>query len=123
MFDFDPRDRDDDVRDIEMPWIELTSTAGFDREQDDLRDRNDNVRDRDRDPRERDLDPRDVFLDGLELPRGPEREIVMDGDHRYELNGDDSRSLATVGAFRVVAEHDLRDPRDESGDTREPDLR
>ena len=47
----------------------------------------------------------------------------MDGDHRYELNGDDSRSLATVGAFRVVAERDLRDPRDESADTREPDLR
>src|SRR5438093_2873186 len=72
---------------------------------------------------ERDIDPRDVFLDGLELPRGLEREIVMDGDHRYELNGDDSRSLATIGAFRVVAERDLRDPRDESGDTREPDLR
>jgi len=71
-------------------------------------------RDRDRDPRERDLDPRDVFLDGLELPRGLEREIVMDGDHRYELNRDDSRSLATVGAFRVVAECDVRDPRDES---------
>ncbi len=47
----------------------------------------------------------------------------MDGDHRYELNGDDSRSLATVGAFRVVAERDLRDPRDESGEAREPDLR
>ena len=81
------------------------------------------MRDRDRDPRERDHDPRDVFLDGLELPRGLEREIVMDGDHRYELNGDDSRSLAAVGAFRVVAERDLRDPRDESSDPREPDLR
>ena len=69
------------------------------------------------------IDPRDVFLEGLELPRGLEREIAMDGDHRYELNGDDSRSLATVGAFRVVAERDLRDLRDESGDRREPDLR
>jgi len=47
----------------------------------------------------------------------------MDGDHRYELNRDDSRSLATVGAFRVVAERDLRDRRDESADTREPELR
>ncbi len=114
MFDFDPRDRDDDVRDVEMPWIELGHAPGLDREQDDLRDRDEDVRDRDRDPRERDIDPRDVFLEGLELPRGLEREIVMDGDHRYELNGDDSRSLATVGAFRVVAERDLRDPRDES---------
>ena len=48
-----------------------------------------------------------------------EREIVLDGDHRYELNGDDSRTLATVGAFRVVAERDLRDPRDESTDPRD----
>ncbi|HEY2850569.1 MAG TPA: hypothetical protein VGI97_11870, partial [Gemmatimonadaceae bacterium] len=51
-----------------------------------------------------------------------EREIVLDGDHRYELNGDDSRTLATIGAFRVVAERDLRESRDES-DAREPDLR
>jgi hypothetical protein len=122
MFDFDPRDRDDDVRDVEMPWIELRHEPGLDREQDDSRDRND-VRDRDRDPRERDLDPRDVFLEGLELPRGLEREIVMDGDHRYELNRDDGRSLATIGAFRVVAERDLREPRDESSNAREPDLR
>jgi hypothetical protein len=122
MFDSDPRDRDDDVRDVEMPWTELGQAPSLEREPDDSRDRGD-VRDRDLDTRERDRDPRDVFLDGLELPRGLEREIVMDGDHRYELNGDDSRSLATVGAFRVVAERDLRDRRDESADTREPDLR
>ncbi len=36
MLDFDPRDRDDDVRDIEMPWIELGAARG----QDDCRDRN-----------------------------------------------------------------------------------
>jgi hypothetical protein len=83
----------------------------------------DDVRDRDRETRERDRDPRDVFLEGLELPRGLEREIVMDGDHRYELNRDDSRSLATVGAFRVVAERDLRDSRDPFPDARESDLR
>ena len=47
----------------------------------------------------------------------------MDGNHRYELNRDDSRSLAAVGAFRVVAERDLRDTGGESGDPREPDLR
>src|SRR5882762_5060643 len=122
MFDFDPRDRDDDVRDVEMPWIELRHEPGRDREPDDARDRGDG-RDRDRDTRERDHDPREVFLEGLELPRGLEREIVMDGDRRYELNGDDSRSLGAVGAFRVVAERDLRDRRDESADPREPDLR
>ena len=47
----------------------------------------------------------------------------MDGEHRHELNAEDSRSLAAVGAFRVIAERDLRDPHDESGDPREPDLR
>ena len=41
----------------------------------------------------------------------------------YELNGDDSRALATIGAFRVVSERDLRDVREESLDAREPDLR
>jgi len=64
-----------------------------------------------------------VFPDGLELPRGSEREIVIDGDYRYELNGDDSRSLSTVGAFRVLSERDLHDARDESSDPRDPDLR
>jgi hypothetical protein len=122
MFDFDPRDRNNDVRDVEMPWIELRHEPGRDREHDDSRDRRD-VRDRDRDTRERDHDLRDLFLEGLELPRGLEREIVMDGDHQYELNRDDGRSLATIGAFRVVAERDLREPREESSDTREPDLR
>ena len=109
MFEFDRRDRDDDRRDVEMPWIELGRAPGSDREKDDVRDRDEDVRDRDRDPRERDLDPRDVFLDRVELPRGLEREIVMDGDHRYELNRDDSRSLAAVEAFRVWAESAILD--------------
>jgi hypothetical protein len=120
--DFDPRDRDDDFRDIEMPWIELGRGEEPVRGQDDCRD-SDETRHRDRDGGERDLDPRDVFLGGLELPRGREREIVIDGDHRYELNGDDSRSLATIGAFRVITERDLRDARDESSDPRDADLR
>lgn len=51
MFDFDPRDYDD-VREDEC-W-------GFDRDRDD----------RDRD------DPRDAFVDGLDLPRGFERELA-----------------------------------------------
>jgi len=36
-----------------------------------------------------------------------ERELVRDRDRTYEINGTDSRVLATVGAFRVVAERDL----------------
>ena len=120
--DFDPRDRDEDVRDIDMPWIELGREPGRNRHDDDPRDRDEDSRDRDRDPRDRDSDPRDVFVEGLELPRGLEREIVLDGHDRYELNGDDSRSLATVGAFRVVSERDLRDPRDATVDARDRSL-
>jgi hypothetical protein len=120
--DFDPRDRVDDVRDIEMPWVEVTRGRAPDREEDDPRDRADEIRDRDRDVRERDHDPRDAFLHDLELPRTLEREVVFDRDHRYELNIEDSRSLATVGAFRVLAERDLRDPRDESTEPRDSDL-
>lgn len=118
-----PRDRDDDVRDIEIHWIELGRGPASDHRDDDPRDRDEDTRDRDPRDRERDHDPRDVFLEGLELPRDLEREVVMDGDHRHELNREDSRSLAAVGAFRVIAERDLRDPRDESSNPREPDLR
>ncbi|MEX2273707.1 MAG: hypothetical protein WD690_19735 [Vicinamibacterales bacterium] len=116
----DPRDRDDDPRDIEIHWIELGRAA--DPREDDPRARDENVRERDRDARERDHDPRDVFLRDLDLPRGLEREIVIDGDHRYELNGDDTRSLATVGAFRVVSERDLGDPRDEASNPQDSNL-
>ncbi len=108
-------------RDIEARWVELDGAAGFDRDAGDPRDLGD--RDRERFDRDRDIDPRDVFLDGIELPRGLEREVVMDGDDRYELNGDDSRTVAAVGAFRVIADRDLQDRRDESGDARDPDLR
>jgi hypothetical protein len=120
--DFDPRDRErDETRDIEMPWIELGRGPASDRGEDEPRERDDDIHDRDRGARAR--DPRDSFVEGLDLPRGLEREFVIDGDQRYELNGDDSRTLATVGAFRVVAERDLRDPRDDSNERREPDLR
>src|SRR5882762_10416073 len=100
MFDNDPRDRNDDPRDLEAQWIKL----GRGSSDDDPRDVLDDPRERADDPRDR--DPRDPFIDDLELPSGLEREIVVDGTDRYELNGDDSRSLATIGAFRVVSEHD-----------------
>ena len=47
-----PRDRDDDIRDIEMPWTELRDEPGRDREPEHSRD-SDDVRDRDRGTRER----------------------------------------------------------------------
>jgi hypothetical protein len=118
--DFDPRDRGGDVRDVDMPWADMRH-SGSDAERADWRDHESDPRGRDADPRER--DPRDPFVDGVDLPRGPEREIVLDGHRRYELNGDDSRTLATVGAFRIVAERDLSDPREESVNSRGPDLR
>jgi hypothetical protein len=58
---------------------------------------------RDRD----DHDPRATLMHDLDLPRGEERELVVDRDRVYELNGDDSRTLAAVGTFRVVPERDL----------------
>jgi hypothetical protein len=116
----DPRDRDDESRDVEVHWIELGRGPASDRQPEAYpRDRDDGPdRDREHDSRERGHDPRDVFLDGLELPRGLEREVVLDRDHRYEINGEESRTLAATGAFRVVPERDLRDPRDVSLDAR-----
>lgn len=54
-----------------------------------------------------DHDPRDSLTRDLDLPRGEEREFVVDRDRVYELNGEDSRALAAVGTFRVVLEQDL----------------
>jgi hypothetical protein len=58
---------------------------------------------RDRDDR----DPRDGLMHDLDLKRGEERELVVDRDRVYDLNGEDSRTLAAVGTFRVVPEQDL----------------
>jgi hypothetical protein len=74
-----------------------------------------------RDSRERGDDPRDALLNDLDLPRGLERELVLDRDHVYELNGEDSRTIGAVGAFRVVPERDL-DPRDGGLDPRNDSL-
>ena len=74
-------------------WAEVRART---EKEEDARDRADDIRDRDRDVRDRDHDPRDAFLRDLELPRGPEREVVVDGDHRYELNGDDRSPRAAA---------------------------
>lgn len=60
---------------------------------------------------ERSPHPRDVFTNGLDLPRGPERERVHVNGHDYDIRGSETRILATVGAFRVVPLDDLRDER------------
>ena len=72
-----------------------------DRDFGDVRPRVYGERDRD------DHDPRDSLMQDVDLPRGEERELVVDRDRVYELNGEDSRTLAGVGTFRVVPEHDL----------------
>jgi hypothetical protein len=75
---------------------------------DDARDR-DGREDRARvyDDRDRDDDPREGLMRDLDVPRVEERELVALRDRVYELDGEDSRTLAAVGAFRVVPEHDL----------------
>src|ERR1700716_29496 len=101
----DPRDRDDETRDVEAHWIELERGPTSERRpENDARGR-DEERDRARehDPRERGHVPRDVFLDGLELPRGPGRGIVLDGGHPYELKGEESRTLAVAGGRSILA--------------------
>jgi DNA-binding MarR family transcriptional regulator len=87
------------------------------RDRDDWRDRDVDARDRER------VDPRDVFTEGLNLPRGREREIVFDRGHRYEIRGSEARTLADVGAFRVVLSRDLRDHSGDLCDPRKGDLR
>ena len=68
--------------------------------------------------RDRDDHPRDVFTRDLDLPRGRDREHVRNRDRVYEINGSESRALATIGAFRVVAESDLHDLREDAQSSR-----
>jgi hypothetical protein len=117
----DPRDRDDD----DQGEASAASSVGVDdgRDLDPDRDREiDGQRGLDRDRDAGPPDPRDVFLHDVDLPRGFEREAVFDRDRYYEINGNESRTLATVGAFRIVPESDLRDARDEWVDRPDDDL-
>src|SRR2546427_10770340 len=109
--DFDPRDidsreRDDGIHDREAEWLTLGRGPGSAAVRDgdeDVRDRYEDCREeRDREPRDREhdvgsLDPRDGFMRDVDLPRGPERELVHDRDRDYTLNGSESRALSTVG--------------------------
>jgi hypothetical protein len=72
----------------------------------------------------RDSSGADPFTSYLDLPRGQERELAVDRERVYELSGRESRTLATVGTFRVVDVGDLR-ARDGDKESRrpEPDIR
>ncbi len=50
---------------------------------------------------------RDAFMSQVDLPRGLERVRVHERDYEYVLRGSESRTLTTVGAFRVVPAGDL----------------
>jgi hypothetical protein len=129
MLDLDPRDHD--PRDDERLGVDdrggrdssdMLNTSG-DWRQPDSRERDHDPRwDRDRDPRER-SGPREPFTRDLNLPRGLERELVRERDREYTLRGSEARTLATVGAFRVVSSRDLRDHHDRPLDPRSSDLR
>jgi hypothetical protein len=91
---------------------------------DDARDRDgrEDGRERVYDERDRDDDPREGLMRDLDLPRGQERELVVVRDRVHELDGEDSRTLAAVGAFRVVPEHDLAIDNDTLDHLREESL-
>jgi DNA-binding PadR family transcriptional regulator len=77
-----------------------------------------------RDHDARGLDPRDAFVRHVDLPRGPERQIIYDTRERaYALRESETRTLSTVGAFRVVSARDLRDHHGGPADPRSGDLR
>jgi hypothetical protein len=78
---------------------------------------------RERGEHDRSVEPRDTFSRGLDLPRGAGREPVRDRDREYTLRGSETRTLATLGAFRVVSSGDLRDANDRPLDPRSGDLR
>lgn len=50
-----------------------------------------------------------VFARHVDLPRGPEREIVRERGRSYELNGREGEALATIAAFRVVQMSDVHE--------------
>lgn len=145
--DFDPRDytderdpRDRDQRDRDDDGALTTGRGGsshrvkkhyderLDREsgrgREDHRERDDlRLGDRERDSREG-ANAREAFTRSLALPRGRDREIVHDArDREYRLRGSETRTLATVGAFRVVPAQSLRDHNDRPADPRQGDLR
>jgi DNA-binding PadR family transcriptional regulator len=68
------------------------------------------------------VDPRDVVTQGLTLSRGGKRERVDIDDRAYHLRGSEVRTLATLGAFRVVPANALTDDAGRPGDLWHGDL-
>jgi len=58
----------------------------------------------------------DLFGRHLDLPRGGTRERFEGGDRDHLLNENESRALATIGAFRVVSVDDLVGTRADIGE-------
>jgi hypothetical protein len=122
--EYNTRERHHGIHDREDEWLVIGPdhdvAARDESNNHDARERDDDGREAcDREPLDRDddrsgFDPRDVFLRDMDLPDGRGRELVRDRDRDDTLNGSESRMLATVGAFRVVSERDLQDPRDET---------
>jgi hypothetical protein len=54
-----------------------------------------------------------VFARHVDLPHGPEREVVRERKRSYELNGRESDALATIAAFRVVQAPDVQEMLDD----------
>jgi hypothetical protein len=121
----DPRDRSDSNRDNDArtlgrgPGDNARVTQG-DKQN---RDRWHDARWLERDGDSRHIDPRDVFMKDLRLPRGLEREIVRNRGREYTLRRSETRTLSTVGAFRVVPARDLREHAHRPADPRSGDLR
>jgi hypothetical protein len=107
MLDFDPRDFDSRDRDDRHPDLNRGGHS------------DPAARELDRAPR----DPRDIAIRHVDLPRGPRREPVRVRDREYEVNGNQSRVLATVGAFRVASSRDLEASLGRAGNPRSSDLR
>ena len=105
MYEFDPR-WPDDPRDDDPDRDLSRGTRGGSDDRDSVRD----------------LDLRDVFMSQVDLPRGLEREHVFEHDHDYRLRGSESRTMTTVGAFRVVPAGDLRDGQDKPLEPNRGDL-
>ena len=128
---FDPRDADRDDSRGDQEFNRVNVDVGDDGRSidpaEDSRSRSDDGRhSRDRSGRGRGggaSDPRDAFLRHVDLPRGDEREVIRDRDREYRLRGSESRTLSTVGSFRVVMARDLRDHDGRPADPRHSDLR
>jgi DNA-binding MarR family transcriptional regulator len=68
------------------------------------------------------IDPRNVFTQGMNLPRGAERERVPTRDRDVNLRGSEVRTLSAIGAFRVVPLSDLHDAEGKAPDLWRGDL-